>query len=326
MFTKNIKSLFIFLSFISSGAVQAKEAQSFTGYYRELTPLCNEKAVENVADLPEYSGIRDCYEGKKRMGTAAKFWVIQNGQYLCGYWEIVAKKVWSGALVGRVKEGNKKASVFYEDGHQFGGDAPRYIFEKSHHGDLKVTDFDYEGFPANVKYFERVKASPIDLAVIKNCNIEFLPPFKINEHSGEMVLKGRPDSEVIQKSFGDVSDKVIHKAPPARTITLDKQTKTFWRGVVRRDNNFLPMDVLVRNRSKKSWFVQSICMPESISYFDDKLKLTNFKGEVYPQYKRYAVAAMTVQGQGAPVKPGETIRVLLCRGWALHFQLESDFN
>jgi hypothetical protein len=313
-FIKAIKLLVVcfLLNAISTGVAKVKDAPNFTGYYRQVTPLCDRKLDNNPRELSRYSGIHDCYEGKKRMGTAAKFWVIQNESRICGYWELAANKVWSGSLVGIVRNGN--ASVFYEDGHTFGGDAPRYIFKINISGDLKVTDLDFYGFPSNVTHLERMKTRTIDSELIKNCKPDFLPPLKINE-GGEMILNDRLDPETIQKAFGDVSEKVIYKAPSSKTITIDKQPKAFNYSDVRRDNNFVPRDVTVRNLSNRPWVVRSDCYPESENYF--RFEFKNHLDEIKPRYAGYATKAMDDEVQ---LKPGQTIRVLSCRSFGVYFE------
>ena len=315
-------AIFVLLGLAIGDFSHAKEAQNFTGFYRQQTPLCDKKLDVNPGDLPRYSGIDGCYEGKKRMGTAAKFWVIQNGSSICGYWELAANKVWSGALVGIVRNGNRNASVFYEDGHIFESDAPRYIFKKDIRGNLNVTDFDTYGFPANVTHLERMKTGAVDSEVIKKCKSDFLSPLKIND-AFEMVLNDRLDPEVIQKAFGDVSEKDIYKAPSVKSITINKQVRSFRYEDVRQDNNFVPRDVLVRNLSKRPWFVKSYCYPEAENYFQYRVK--NF-GVPNSKYKDYSIEAMDETNEGAKVNPGATIRVLSCRGFDVEFDPDGEFS
>lgn len=311
--------LFAILSFL--GFTQAKEAHNFTGYYRELTPLCDKKLDANPQDLSRYSGIENCYEGKKHKTYYTEFWVIQNGANVCGVWESRGSKIYGGALVGIYRDG--KASVFYEDGHALEGPAHRFMLEKNAKGILEVSDFDDYGFPKMVIKLTRLKTLPVDALLLEACRASESGPSQRLLKDFEFPTANRPNSEMIRKTFGDLSEKVIYKAPPAKAITIDKKIRSFRYVDDRSGNNFVPRDVLVRNLSNRPWFVKSHCYPESENYFSYRLR--DRHGVVEKKYQGYALEAMDSHG-GAKVNPNSTIRVLSCRFFSVEFDVDGDFH
>jgi hypothetical protein len=310
MFIKKIIAVatFVLLSISSCGLAYAKEVQGFTGFYRQITPLCDKKLDAKPQELPEYSGIHNCYEGKQRMGTAAEFWVIQHGQSICGYWQWVGKKIWHGSFIGSVK--NDEAHIFYEDGHRGGSEAEQYVLKKLSNGVVSVS---YKDSKHRLITMRLVKARLIDASLSKSCPKNHSLPVMLGEE-GKLVLKNMPDEDAIQKAFGKSAEKIFYKAPAAKTIIINKQAKAFQYKDLRIGNNFVPRDVIVHNMSKRPWMVGTLCHPESSAYFQFK----NYQGEIKPQYRGYAIEGM--QGSEVNLIPGQTLRLLSCRSFGVYFE------